>query len=224
MAQLIFPRRAGVGRRCVGRSQRRCTRKAPLRNSRQQRTRFIGSPGTDLIWAGGRLVDAWPVEPRRQPVHERPGFGCRDAADRRPAYDFATPPQRADARARCRTCRTARQVVLPEHRSQRRLLGLPAGCRRPHLINTFFDTRPRRHDPLHAGRRSTSRRASARARSRRSSSPSCSPSPRWPCSRCCWLPLRLRRARWLSGRRQAGCAALAVRQSCSGSAAGSSAR
>src|SRR5262249_54457846 len=31
--------------------------------SQADRGSVIGSPGTDLIWAGGRLVDAWPANP-----------------------------------------------------------------------------------------------------------------------------------------------------------------
>jgi len=31
--------------------------------SQAGRGSVIGSPGTDLIWAGGRLVDAWPANP-----------------------------------------------------------------------------------------------------------------------------------------------------------------
>ena len=131
-----IPARSGLGRgRRHRQERRRYARRFFARHA--DRGSIIGSPGTDLIWAGGRLVDAWPASPDENPVHARPGFGCRNAAvggalrlrdpaaeghARAPAPPAERPPGRAAG-----------------HRSQRRLLGLqPAAGDR--LINTFFDT------------------------------------------------------------------------------------
>ena len=71
----------------------------------------IGSPGTDLIWAGGRLLDAWPASPDEDQY-------TRVQDSRVPtlliggSLDFATPPQWA-TRDLLPHLPNGRQVVLP---------------------------------------------------------------------------------------------------------------
>ena len=72
----------------------------------------IGSPGTDLVWAGGRLLDAWPANP-----DENQYTTVRDS--RVPTLliggelDFATPPQIAH-RELLPHLSNGREVVLPK--------------------------------------------------------------------------------------------------------------
>jgi RND superfamily putative drug exporter len=98
---------------------------------------ILGSPGTDFIWAGGRLLDAWPANPDE---NEYPGV--RDSSV--PTLlvggnlDLATPPQ------------TARRELLPHLRNGHQvvLAGIghtddfwsyePAAADR--LVNTYLDT------------------------------------------------------------------------------------
>ena len=62
MAQLAFPRAQVWGEvAATGRSDAAYARRFFARHA--DRGSIIGSPGTDLIWAGGRLVDAWPANP-----------------------------------------------------------------------------------------------------------------------------------------------------------------
>ena len=89
----------------------------------------IGSPGTELVWAGGRLLDAWPANPDENEYTRVRDSQRPDAADRRPARlrhaaaerdprAPAPPPERPPGRP-------------AEARSRRRLLGLRARRRRP---------------------------------------------------------------------------------------------
>jgi hypothetical protein len=70
----------------------------------------IGSPGTDLIWAGGRLLDAWPAS-----ADENQYTRIRDSNVETLLIggnlDFATPPQNATRRL-LPHLRNGREVVL----------------------------------------------------------------------------------------------------------------
>ena len=58
----------------------------------EDRGSVLGSPGTDLIWVGGKLLDAWPASP-----DENEYAGVRDSKVEtlliNGELDFATPPQ-----------------------------------------------------------------------------------------------------------------------------------
>src|SRR6476659_171795 len=72
----------------------------------------IGAPGTDLVWAGGRLADAWPANPDENEY-------TRVQNSRVPTLlvggrlDFATPPQVAH-RELLPHLLNGREVVLPK--------------------------------------------------------------------------------------------------------------
>ena len=91
--------------------------------------RSSAAPGTDLIWAGGRLVDAWPASPDEN-LYTRVRDSKVDTLLIGGRYDFATPPQNA-TRELLPHLPNGHQVVLPDIGHSRRLLGLPARCRRP---------------------------------------------------------------------------------------------
>jgi hypothetical protein len=97
----------------------------------------IGAPGTDLIWAGGRLVDAWPANPDeneygrvRNSKVETLLVGGR--------LDFATPPQWA-ARELLPHLPNGRQVVISNigHTDDFWAYQPKASSR---LINTYLDS------------------------------------------------------------------------------------
>ena len=106
----------------------------------------IGGPGTDLIWAGGKLVDAWPANPDENEYTQVRDSKVEtlliggDARLRNPATErdpgAAAPPlERAPGRP-------------AEARSRRRLLGLRAG--RVHEADRHVPRpRPGRHLALH---------------------------------------------------------------------------
>ena len=91
MAQLVFPRGQVWGDVAAsGRSDVAAARR--LFRTHADRGSLIGAPGTDLVWAGGRLVDAWPRTP-----DENEYARVRDSSV--PTLliggnlDFAAPPQ-----------------------------------------------------------------------------------------------------------------------------------
>jgi pimeloyl-ACP methyl ester carboxylesterase len=91
MAQLVFPRAQVWGDvAAVGRTDAAAARRFFAAGA--DRGSVIGSPGTDLIWAGGRLVDAWPANP-----DENEYTHVRDSKVETllvgSTLDFATPPQ-----------------------------------------------------------------------------------------------------------------------------------
>jgi len=96
----------------------------------------IGSPGTDLIWAGGRLLDAWPASPdenqyTRVPDSKVPMLLIGGK------LDFATPPQNA-RRELLPHLQNGHQVVLPGLGHTDDFWSYePAASE--HLINTYFD-------------------------------------------------------------------------------------
>ena len=123
-----LPARSGLGRGRRHRQERRRVRTALLRASRRPRLDHRqprNRPDLGRRAPGRRLAR----EPRRQPVHARPGFGCRHAADRRP---LRLRDPAAEGHARAPAPPAERPPGRPAgHRSQRRLLGLPARRRRP---------------------------------------------------------------------------------------------
>jgi pimeloyl-ACP methyl ester carboxylesterase len=136
MAQLAFPRAQVWGDvAAIGRDDAAYARRFFARHA--DRGSVIGSPGTDLIWAGGRLLDSWPASP-----DENEYSRVRDSKVETllvgGALDFATPPQ------------TAKRELLPHlpNGHQVVLAGIghsddfwayePAAGKR--LLNTFFET------------------------------------------------------------------------------------
>jgi pimeloyl-ACP methyl ester carboxylesterase len=91
MAQLVFPRAQVWGDvAAVGRTDAAYARRFFAAGA--GRGSVIGSPGTDLIWAGGRLVDSWPANP-----DENEYARVRDSKVETllvgSTLDFAAPPQ-----------------------------------------------------------------------------------------------------------------------------------
>jgi pimeloyl-ACP methyl ester carboxylesterase len=93
LAQLAFPEEqvfgdvAAVGRVDVGDADRTF---APAAN----RGSIIGNPGTDFLWGGGRLSDAWPAEPDENEYDRVPTSGTETLLING-SLDFATPAQNA---------------------------------------------------------------------------------------------------------------------------------
>jgi pimeloyl-ACP methyl ester carboxylesterase len=73
---------------------------------------LIGSPGTDLLWSGGRLLDAWPANPdENEYTHVRDSnVGTLLIGGQ---LDFAAPPQNA-TRELLPHLANGHQVVLPK--------------------------------------------------------------------------------------------------------------
>jgi pimeloyl-ACP methyl ester carboxylesterase len=136
MAQLAFPRGQVWGEvAATGRADAAYAR--TFFATHADRGSVIGSPATDLIWAGGRLVDAWPATPDdnaytrvRDSKVETLLVGGR--------LDFATPPQNA-ARELLPHLPNGRQVVLDGigHSDDFWAYERPASER---LLNTYFGT------------------------------------------------------------------------------------
>jgi hypothetical protein len=135
-AQLMFPRAqvwgdvASIARADAASAKRFFAAKA-------DRGSVIGSPGTELVWAGGRLVDAWPANP-----DENEYGRVRDSKVETlligGALDFATPPQNA-TRELLPHLPNGHQVVLPKLGHADDFWAYqPAASTR--LIDTFLDT------------------------------------------------------------------------------------
>src|SRR4051794_4539591 len=110
-AQLMFPRAQVWGDvASIGRGDAASARR--FFADGENKGSVIGSPGTDLVWAGGRLLDAWPANP-----DENEYASVRDS--RVPTLlvggelDFATPPQVAH-RELLPHLPNGREVVLPK--------------------------------------------------------------------------------------------------------------
>jgi pimeloyl-ACP methyl ester carboxylesterase len=100
-------------------------------------TSLIGTPGADLIWVGGQLVDAWPASP-----DEGEYTRVRDSQVETLLIggnlDFATPPQWA-TRELLPHLPNGHEVVLRDlGHSNDFWVYEPAASKR--LINTFFDS------------------------------------------------------------------------------------
>jgi pimeloyl-ACP methyl ester carboxylesterase len=136
LAQVAFPSEqlwgdvAAAGRNDAARARRLYARPADPGS-------VIGRPGTDLIWAGGRLVDSWPANP-----DENEYAKVRDSNVETlligGELDFATPPQWAK-RELLPHLTNGREVVLENigHTDDFWTYQQEAGSR---LINTFFDS------------------------------------------------------------------------------------
>jgi pimeloyl-ACP methyl ester carboxylesterase len=136
MAQVAFPSEqlwgdvAAVARSDAAHARRLFATDADRRS-------LIGTPGADLIWAGGRLVDAWPANPDQNKYTQ-----VRDSNVETLLIggnlDFATPPQWA-TRELLPHLSNGREVILSD-------LGhtddfwtyQPAASTR--LVNTYFDS------------------------------------------------------------------------------------
>jgi pimeloyl-ACP methyl ester carboxylesterase len=136
MARLEFPRAQVWGDvAAVARSDAAYAR--PFFARHADRGSVIGSPGTDLIWAGGRLLDAWPASP-----DENQYTRVRDSSVETllvgGRFDLATPPQEA-TRGLLPHLANGHQVVLPDigHSDDFWVYQPAAGSR---LVTTFLDT------------------------------------------------------------------------------------
>ena len=110
MAQLVFPHAQVWGDvAAVGRTDASYVRR--FFASGADRGSAIGSPGTDLIWAGGRLLDAWPASPDEN-QYTRVQDSQVPTLLIGGSLDFATPPQWA-TRDLLPHLPNGRQVVLP---------------------------------------------------------------------------------------------------------------
>src|SRR5205085_11372753 len=136
MSQLAFPKAQVWGEvAATGRADAAYARRFFAAHA--DRGSVIGSPGTELIWAGGRLLDAWPATPDdNEYTHVRDSkvetllIGGE--------LDFATPPQNA-ARELLPHLPNGHQVVLAGiGHSDDFWAYEPAASER--LVNTFFDS------------------------------------------------------------------------------------
>jgi pimeloyl-ACP methyl ester carboxylesterase len=97
----------------------------------------IGSPGTDLVWAGGRLLDSWPASPDEN-EYTRVQDSKVETLLIGGSLDFATPPQNA-TRKLLPHLSNGHQVVLANVGHTDDIWSYePAASKR--LINTFFDS------------------------------------------------------------------------------------
>jgi pimeloyl-ACP methyl ester carboxylesterase len=93
MAQLLFPRGQVWGDvAAVGRSDAAYARR--FFATQANKGSVIGSPGTDLIWVDGRLLDAWPASPDEN-EYARVQDSKVETLLIGGKLDFATPPQTA---------------------------------------------------------------------------------------------------------------------------------
>jgi pimeloyl-ACP methyl ester carboxylesterase len=96
MAQLLFPRGQVWGDvAAVGRSDAAYARSFFATHA--NKGSVIGSPGTDLIWIDGRLLDAWPASPDENEYTQVQDSKVETLLIGG-KLDFATPPQNATRR------------------------------------------------------------------------------------------------------------------------------
>jgi pimeloyl-ACP methyl ester carboxylesterase len=136
MAQLAFPRAQVWGDvAAVARNDAAVARRFFARHA--DRGSVIGSPGTDLIWAGGRLLNAWPASPDENEYTHVQNSKAKTLLIGG-ALDFATPPQNA-RRELLPHLPNGHQVVLPGlgHTDDFWAYERPASNR---LVNTYFDS------------------------------------------------------------------------------------
>ena len=105
--------------------------------SHADRGSVIGSPGTKLVWAGGRLLDGWPANPDEN-EYTQVRDSSVDTLLIGGALDFAAPPQIA-TRELLPHLANGHQVVLPKlgHADDFWAYEPSASSR---LMNTFLDT------------------------------------------------------------------------------------
>jgi pimeloyl-ACP methyl ester carboxylesterase len=103
----------------------------------QRSDSIIGSPGTDFIWGGGRLVDAWP-ENANENEYDHVRTSQVETLLIGGSLDFTTPPQVA-TKELLPSLPNGHQVVLAGlgHSTSFWTQQPKAGS---HLINTFFDS------------------------------------------------------------------------------------
>jgi pimeloyl-ACP methyl ester carboxylesterase len=103
----------------------------------QRRGSILGNPGTDFIWGGGTLVDAWPANADEN-EYDSVRTSNVETLLVGGALDFATPPQNA-TRELLPSLPNGHQVVLAGlgHTTSFWTEQPAAGSR---LINTFFDS------------------------------------------------------------------------------------
>jgi pimeloyl-ACP methyl ester carboxylesterase len=136
MAQMAFPQAQVWGDvAAVGRSDAAYARRFFARHA--DRGSVMDAPGTDLIWAGGRLLDAWPANP-----DENEYTRVRDSKVQslliNGQLDFATPPQNA-TRELLPHLSDGHQVVLPNLGHTDDFWSYePAAS--SHLVNTYLDS------------------------------------------------------------------------------------
>jgi pimeloyl-ACP methyl ester carboxylesterase len=136
LARVAFPKAQVWGDvAAVGRSDAAAATRFFARHA--DRGSVFGAPGTDLVWAGGRLVDAWPATPDDD-AYAR----VRDSKVQTllvgGSLDLATPPQWA-TRDLLPHLLNGREVVLPGfgHTGDFWTNQRGAGT---HLVTTFLDT------------------------------------------------------------------------------------
>jgi pimeloyl-ACP methyl ester carboxylesterase len=135
MGQVIFPRGQVWGDvAAVGRTDAASARRFFATNA--DGGSVIGSPGTDLVWAGGRLVDSWPASPDEN-EYTRVQDSKVETLLIGGTLDLATPPQKA-SRELLPHLPNGHEVVLPNlgHSDDFWAYQPEAGNR---LINTFLE-------------------------------------------------------------------------------------
>jgi pimeloyl-ACP methyl ester carboxylesterase len=136
MAQLAFPRAQVWGDvAAVGRNDAAYARR--FFASHADHGSVIGSPGTDLIWAGGRLLDAWPANPDEN-EYTRAQDSNVETLLVGGTLDFATPPQNA-ARELLPHLPNGHQVLLAGLGHADDFWAYQTAASN-HLVNTFFDS------------------------------------------------------------------------------------
>ena len=150
----------------------------------------IGNPGTEFLWAGGRLLNAWPANPDEKEYNSVRNSNVPTLLING-QLDFAAPPENA-TRQLLPHLPNGHQVVLPKlgHADDFWAYEPDASTR---LIDTLPRQRPRRHLPLHDQPARLHAVDHPRERSPRSSSASSSASPASSSSRVLWFARRLRR-------------------------------
>ena len=136
MAQLVFPRAQVWGDvAAIARSDATYARR--FFASGANHGSLIGSPGTNLIWAGGRILDAWPANPDENEYTHVQDTKV-DTLLIGGNLDFATPPQNG-TRELLPHLANGQQVVLADlgHADDFWAYEPAAGTR---LLNTYLDS------------------------------------------------------------------------------------
>jgi pimeloyl-ACP methyl ester carboxylesterase len=111
LAQIAFPDVQVKGdAAAVARTDARYARRY-FASERGRRSILVGSPGSDFIWAGGKLLDGWPANPDEN-EYGRVQDSKVETLLIGGNLDFATPPQTA-TRELLPHLPNGRQVILP---------------------------------------------------------------------------------------------------------------
>jgi pimeloyl-ACP methyl ester carboxylesterase len=137
LADFAFPSGLGVWGDYAAAARTDAQASRAYYSSASQRDSILGNPGTDFLWAGGKLADSWPPEPDED-EYSRVRTSKVETLLIGGALDFATPPQWA-TREMLPHLPNGHQVVLPGfgHTTSFWTEQREAGSR---LINTFFDS------------------------------------------------------------------------------------